>query len=121
MRGPRHPLRGEIWWAHLPTDPPDKGRRPVVIVSLDARNGNERATTVLVVPLSTSIHKGGTSQLLLRSGETGLPADSAAQAGNIQTLLRADLREPSPGQRSLSNASVCKLAELVKVAMGCPS
>jgi hypothetical protein len=29
----RSPLRGEIWFAQLPSDPPEKGRRPVVVVS----------------------------------------------------------------------------------------
>ena len=54
---PKFPLRGEIWFAHLPTDPAAKGRRPVVVVSGDTRNRHERASTVLVVPLTTSIHK----------------------------------------------------------------
>lgn len=52
---PKFPLRGEIWLAHLPTDRAAKRRRPVVIVSLDTRNRHERANTVLVVPLTTSI------------------------------------------------------------------
>lgn len=52
---PKYPLRGEIWFAHLPTDPAAKGIRPVVIASVDARNRNERADSVLVVPLTTSV------------------------------------------------------------------
>jgi len=117
---PRYPLRGEIWWANLPTDPPDKGRRPVIVVSGNSRNSHERAITVLVVPLSTSIHKAGATELILKSGETGLREDSAAQAGNITVVRRADLREPSLGQRALSHTTICKLANLVKSAMGCP-
>jgi mRNA-degrading endonuclease toxin of MazEF toxin-antitoxin module len=68
------PLRGEIWFVQLPADPPEKGRRPVVIVSLDARNRHERADTVLVIPLSTSIHKADhPTHQFLSAGETGLP------------------------------------------------
>lgn len=119
-RGERLPLRGEVWWTNFHTDPPEKGRRPVIIVSPDGRNCHERSTTVLVVPLSTSIHKLGPAHLLLRSGETGLGMDCAAQADNISVLLRANLREPSPGQRALSNTAICKLAGLVRIAMGCP-
>jgi len=120
MSTQRFPLRGEIWWTNFPTDPPEKGRRPVVVVSPDARNRHERATTVLVIPLSTSIHKLSPSQLLLQTGETGLRADSAAQAENIALVQRASLREPQPGQRALSNTKICQLASLVRVAMGCP-
>jgi hypothetical protein len=61
----------------------------------------------------------GQGQFLFRSGETGLRADSVAQADSIISVLRNSLQEPSPGQRALSNTNICKLAELVKVAMGC--
>ena len=114
----RFPQRGEIWWANFHTDPPAKDRRPVIIVSPNARNQHERATSVLVVPLSTSVHKLGPTHLLLYAGETGLRMDCAAQADNIAIVLRTRLREP--GQRPLSNAKICKLASLVKLAMGCP-
>ena len=119
-RAERFPLRGEIWWTNFHADPPEKGRRPVIIVSPDGRNRHERSTTVLVVPLSTSVHKLGPAHLLLRSGETGLSMDCAAQADNISVVLRANLREPTPGQRALSNTAICKLTGLVRIAMGCP-
>jgi mRNA-degrading endonuclease toxin of MazEF toxin-antitoxin module len=115
----RFPQRGEIWWTNFPTDPPDKGRRPVIIVSPDARNRHERATTVLVIPLSTSIHKLGPAHMLLRAGETGLRMDCVAQADNIAAVVRANLREPEPGQRALSHTKICNLASLVRTAMGC--
>jgi mRNA-degrading endonuclease toxin of MazEF toxin-antitoxin module len=115
----RFPQRGEIWWTNFHTDPPEKGRRPVVVVSPDARNRHERATSVLVIPLSTSIHRLGPAHLLLQAGETGLRVDCAAQADNIAVVLRANLREPQPGQRVLSHTKICQLASLVKTAMGC--
>lgn len=115
----RLPQRGEIWWTNFHTDPPEKGRRPVVIVSPNARNRHERATTVLVVPLSTSVHKLGPAHMLLHAGETGLRTDCAAQADNIAVVVRANLHEPEPGQRALSHTKICKLASLVKIAMGC--
>jgi len=116
----RFPMRGEIWWTNVHTDPPEKGRRPVIIVSPDARNRHERATTVLVVPLSTSVHKLGPAHMLLQAGETGLRMDCAAQVDNIAVVIRENLREPAPGQRTLSNAKICTLASLARVAMGCP-
>lgn len=49
--------RGEIWFSQLSVDPSDKRHCTVVVISLDARNRHERADTVLVVPLTPSIHK----------------------------------------------------------------
>src|SRR5271166_3106879 len=91
---PRTPLRGEIWFVQLPMDPPEKGRRPVVIVSLDVRNRHERADTVLVIPLTTDIHKDAPTHVFLPAGETGLPADSAARAEDITVVRRQSLVEP---------------------------
>ena len=102
---PRIPLRGEIWFVQLPVDPPEKGRRPVVIVSLDARNRHERADTVLVVPLTTSIHKEAPTHVFLPAGETGLQADSAARAEDVTVVRKRRL--------------IGELASKVSVAMGC--
>jgi len=115
----RYPLRGEIWWTHFPTDPPDKGRRPVVVVSPDGRNCHPRSNTVLVIPLSTSIHKISPCQLLLRAGETGLREDCVAKADSVCTVRRIDLESPVQSHRSLTHTQICRLAALVKMAMGC--
>jgi mRNA-degrading endonuclease toxin of MazEF toxin-antitoxin module len=61
----RLPRRGEIWLVKLHVGPPDKGLRPVLIVSVDVRNQHERADTVLAIPLTTSIHKGVPTHILL--------------------------------------------------------
>lgn len=115
----RYPLRGELWWTHFPTDPPDKGRHPVIVVSADGRNRHPRSNTVLVVPLSTSVHKSRPAGMLLRAGETGLREDSVAQADNICVVRRVDLHEPVQGHRPVTDAQICRLAGLVRVAMGC--
>ncbi len=115
----RYPRRGEIWWTHFPTDPPDKGRRPVIVVSMDWRNLHPRANTVLVIPLSTSVQKSASTHLLLRTGETGLREDSIAKAEDTCTVRRVDLSQPVQGHRPLTNAQICRLAALVKLAMGC--
>jgi mRNA-degrading endonuclease toxin of MazEF toxin-antitoxin module len=74
---------------------------------------------VLVVPLSTSIHKSRPADLLLRSGETGLREDSVAQADNICTVRRSELDAPVAGHRPITNAQICRLANLVRLAMAC--
>lgn len=103
----------------LQTDLPEKGRRPVVVVSLDARNRHERADTVLVVPLTTSIHKEAPTHILLPAGETGLQWDSAARAEDITVVRKMSLTEPRTTLRRLSDRRVCELADGVSTAMGC--
>jgi mRNA interferase MazF len=116
----RPPFRGEIWFFQLPIDPPEKGRRAVVVVSIDARNRHERADTVLVIPLSTSIHKADhPTHLFLAAGETGLSEDSIVRAEDITVVRKANLVEPRSGLRNLSHRRICELSEMVKIAMGC--
>jgi mRNA interferase MazF len=116
----RFPLRGEIWFVQLPVDPPEKERRPVVVVSLDARNRHPRADTVLVIPLTTSIHKDAPTHVFLPAGETGLQADSAARAEDITVVRKQSLREPQGRLRQLSDKRIRELAGKVSMAMGCP-
>jgi mRNA-degrading endonuclease toxin of MazEF toxin-antitoxin module len=115
----RPPRRGEIWFVKLPLDPPEKGLRPVVIVSLDARNQHERADSVLVIPLTTSIHKQVPTHLLLPSAETGLPSDSAARAEDITVARKDHLVEPRSGLRRISHTRICQMGRAVQVALGC--
>ena len=116
----RIPRRGEIWFVQLPADPPDKGLRPVVIVSLDARNRNAQANTVLVVPLSTSVHLASSpTHTLLPAGETGLQADSIARAQDITIVRKDALVEPRSQLRFVSDTRICELAQKVKIAMDC--
>lgn len=112
------PLRGEIWWAHFAADEPGKNR-PVVIVSTNARNSHPRAETVLAIPLSTSVTRLGPWHMLLRAGETGLREDSVAWAENIGAIKKDQLKEPVQGHRPLTNSQICRLASLVRLAMGC--
>ena len=111
------PKRGEIWFVKLPTDPPEKQGRPVVVVSLDARNFHERASTVLVVPLSTTPARLP-SHVSLMPGQTGLREDSTAQCESITTVLKSSLREPRDKLRRLSEGTLEKFAHCVLVSLG---
>jgi mRNA-degrading endonuclease toxin of MazEF toxin-antitoxin module len=113
----RQPRRGEIWFIKFPTDPPDKNPRPVVIVSIDARNMSERANTVLVVPLSTTPARAP-SHIELSPGETGLSSVSTIRAEDISTVRKASLLEPNQRLRVLSEATLRKVARGVTIAMG---
>lgn len=92
----------------------------MIVVSLDARNRFPRAQNVLVVPLSTSVHKAEHPlHLLLSAGETGLAEDSIARAEDITVVPKSELAEPRTALRMVSNRRVCELADKVKLAMGC--
>lgn len=113
------PRQGEIWFVQLPTDPPGKLPRPVVIVSLDARNLNDRALTVLVVPLSTTL-KDPLPKMHMRvgAGETGLQHESEVQAGGITTIDKRYLRPPRQKLRQFSRRRIREIARCVVLAMG---
>jgi mRNA-degrading endonuclease toxin of MazEF toxin-antitoxin module len=112
------PRRGEIWFVHLPTDPPGKGARPVVVVSTDDRNSHPRADTVLVVPLTSSVVKNVATHVYLSPGETGLE-QSVLKAEDIAVVPKSELQEPRYKLRTLSHHRVCELVDRIRYAMGC--
>lgn len=115
----RLPRRGEIWFVKLHVDPPDKGLRPVLIVSVDARNQHERSDTVLAIPLTTSIHKNVPTHIHFTSAETGLSSDSAARAEDMTVIRKDNLVEPRSRLRQIGSARICQLGQAVQVAIGC--
>ena len=113
------PQRGEIWYVKVPSDPPDKNPRPVVVVSIEARNVHERATTVLVVPLSTTPAKMA-SHISLSRGETGLSEASTIQCEGITTVRKESLHESRDKLRRLPESVIEKIAKGVLIALGFP-
>ena len=83
--------RGELWWVDFD---PSMGtevakRRPALIVGRDAlvRSTLERGSgTVTVVPVTSSVAKVYSFQVLLSAGIGGLERDSKAQAEQIRTV-----------------------------------
>jgi mRNA-degrading endonuclease toxin of MazEF toxin-antitoxin module len=114
----RTPRRGEIWYIKLPTDPPDKAPRPVVVVSLDARNQHPRADTVLVAPLTGSVEKEFDTHIRLSPGETGLHP-SSVRAEDVTVVRKEVLIEPGTPLRTLTHTRICQIADAVRIAMGC--
>jgi len=116
----RTPYRGEIWYAKLPTDPPEKAARPVIIVSMDVRNRHPSVNTVLVAPLTGSVEKDFETHIPLSTGETGLHA-SSIRCEDVTVLKKEFLLEPRSPLRTLSNTRICQIADKVRIAMGCPA
>ena len=111
------PQRGEIWYVKLSSDPNDKAARPVIVVSADERNLHERATTVLVVPLSTTPPRSPT-HILLKPGETGLSENSTVQPEGITTVRKSSLQQPRQRLRRQTESTIRLIAKGVLLAMG---
>jgi mRNA interferase MazF len=111
--------RGEIWFARLPTEPSDKSARPVIIVSVEARNQSPRAATVLVVPLSTTPKRAPT-HIELHPGETGLREISTAKTEEISTVRKEWLILPRSPLRKLGESRLRQIASAVQLALGYP-
>ena len=73
------PRRGEIWWC----EPPDIGRRPVVVLSRDA--AIPRLRRVLVAPCTTTI-RGLPSEVLLEPGDDPVPRRSAVNLDSVESV-----------------------------------
>jgi mRNA-degrading endonuclease toxin of MazEF toxin-antitoxin module len=112
-------LRGEIWYVTGPTDPAEKNLRPVVIVSLDARNRHPGASTVLVAPLTGSVERDFDTHLPLSPEKIGLPA-SSIRCEDLTVVKKDFLVEPKFPLRTLSNTRICQIADIARLAMGCP-
>lgn len=102
--------RGYLHWARL-----DK-RRPVLILSLDARN--ERANDVIVVPCSTTMRAAPT-HVRLRSGEAGVPEACMLKCEQITTLPKEDL-DPMALGGVLTAARMIDIERAVLRAIGIP-
>lgn len=110
MTGSSRARRGEIWRADLG----DGKKHAVVIVSLDARNLSERASSILVVPFG-SYGLPGPTVLRMEPGETGLPEPSFLKAHFIQVLGKAQLIDKLP--RMLSGSRLRELVLMIRRAV----
>lgn len=110
------PRRGQIWFVSLPSDPPRKSARPVLIVSTDGRNTHPRAETVLVVPFSTTL-TDLPIHIRLKPGETGLAEASELQPENISVVRKESLK-PAPNSRTLGEMVLRRVARGVVLCMG---
>ena len=85
--------RGEIWWARIPMSQSRAKRRPMLIVSDDTFNRNERYPKVMVVHVTTVKRLGGPYdwEVELPRGTAGLTRPSIVKGGEIYTLWKEQL------------------------------
>jgi mRNA interferase MazF len=86
--------RGEIWWARIPMSGSRGKRRPMLIVSDDTFNRNERYPKVMVVHITTVRRLGGPYdwEVEIPRGTAGLDRTSLVKGGEVYTLWKDQLQ-----------------------------
>jgi mRNA interferase MazF len=103
------PLRGEVWWC----EPPQIGRRPVVVLSRDT--AIPRLGRALVAPCTTTI-RGLSSEVLLEPGEDPIPQLSAVNLDSIESVSIAVLIDRIG---RLSDGRMRQICDALEVAVDC--
>ena len=104
------PLRGEVWWC----EPPEIGRRPVVILSRDA--AIPRLRRALVAPCTTMI-RGLPSEVVLEPGHDPVPRRSAVNLDSVESV-RVGVLVERLGR--LSDTRMRDICAALEVAVDCP-
>jgi len=94
------PRRGEVWWC----EPPEVGRRPVVVLSRDA--AIPRLRRALVAPCTTTI-RGLASEVVLEPGDDPIGRRSAVNLDSIESVSIAVLIERIGNLGSSRMAQIC--------------
>ena len=78
------PLRGELWWC----EPPEIGRRPVVVLSRDV--AIPRLRRALIAPCTTTI-RGLPSEVVLEPGDDPIQTRCVANLDSVESVSVAVL------------------------------
>jgi mRNA interferase MazF len=100
--------RGEIWFAGTP-----RGDRPVLVLTRDPVA--DRIGSVVVAAL-TRTRRGLVSELLLTTGEDGVPTDCVVNFDNVHTLPRSTFRRRVTQLSARRMTHVCRT---LRDALGC--
>ena len=100
--------RGEIWFAATPG-----GDRPVLVLTRDPVA--DRIGSVVVAAL-TRTRRGLVSELLLTTGEDGVPTDCVVNFDNVHTLPRSTFRRRVT---QLSTRRMTHVCRTLRDALGC--
>lgn len=103
------PRRGEIWWC----EPPEIGRRPVIVLSRDV--AIPRLRRVLVAPCTTTI-RGLASEVVLDPDDDPVPRRSAANLDSVESVSVGLLVERIG---RVSDARMREICAALEVATDC--
>ena len=103
------PLRGEVWWC----EPPQIGRRPVVVLSRDV--AIPRLGRALVAPCTTTIRRLS-SEVVLEPDVDPVPRLSAVNLDSVESVSIGVLVERLG---RLSDDRMREICEALAVAVDC--
>ncbi len=103
------PKRGELWWC----EPPEIGRRPVVVLSRDA--AIPRLRRALIAPCTTTI-RGLPSEVVLEPGDDPIGRRSAVNLDSVESVSIATLVERIG---TLSGSRMAEICDALKIATDC--
>jgi mRNA interferase MazF len=103
------PARGEVWWC----EPPEIGRRPVVVLSRNAAIAGRRRA--IVGPCTTTIRQLP-SEVVLEPGDDPVPRRSAVNLDSVENVPVALLVERLG---RLSDARMRQVCAALAVAVAC--
>ena len=103
------PLRGELWWC----EPPEIGRRPVVILSRDA--AIPRLKRSLIAPCTTTI-RGLPSEVILEPGDDPIGRRSAVNLDSVESVSIGVLIQRIG---RLSDSRMRQICQALEVAVDC--
>jgi mRNA interferase MazF len=103
------PRRGELWWC----EPPEIGRRPVVVLTRDA--AIPRLRRVLIAPCTTTI-RGLASEVVLEPGDDPVPRRTAVNLDSVESVGVGLLVERLG---RLSDSRMGEICAALEVAVDC--
>jgi mRNA interferase MazF len=103
------PARGEVWWC----EPPDIGRRPVVVLSRDV--AIPRLRRALIAPCTTNV-RNLPSEVLLEPGDDPVPKRCVANLDSVESVSVTVLVERLG---RLSDDRMSELCAALGVAVDC--
>lgn len=107
--------RGELWWAAPRLPGGSRKRRPMLVVSADAFNRNERYPKVLVCHLTSILRTEAFDwEVPVPKGTAGLRARSIVKCNEVYTLFREQLESqigtlPTPLMQQVNRALAISL------------
>jgi mRNA interferase MazF len=103
------PLRGELWWC----EPPEIGRRPVVVLSRDV--AIPRLRRALIAPCTTTI-RGLASEVVLEPGKDPVVRRTAVNLDSVESVSVGMLIDRIG---RLSDVRMAEICEALAVAVDC--
>ena len=111
--------RGQIYWASLsPTHGREQaGRRPVLVVSVDAINKQPLVVTVVVGTDAKRLTKDYPTNVRVTARETGLPRDTVFLCFQVRSLDQARFIDPQTRRPTLMGTLPAQRMRSVETAL----